>query len=65
MTAMTKSPVRPPQLHSIKQIAEQCDVSTKTVRRWIDAGEIHAHRLGRQVRIAHEDLIAFLSARRR
>lgn len=55
----------PPQLHSIQQVALQCEVSTKTIRRWIAAGDLHAHHLGRQIRISQEDMVAFLAARRR
>ena len=61
---MTKPQARPSQLYSIKQIAQHCDVSTKTIRRWIDAGDLRAHRLGRQMRIAQDDIAAFLAARR-
>jgi hypothetical protein len=32
------------KFHTIKQIAELLDASTRTVRRWIDAGLLVAHR---------------------
>jgi excisionase family DNA binding protein len=35
------------------------------VRRWIESGELHVHRFGRRVRIADEDLAAFIALRRR
>jgi excisionase family DNA binding protein len=56
---------RLPVLFSIREIAERFGVSTKSVRRWIAGGDLHAHRLGRQIRIAEEDAIAFMAARRR
>ena len=58
-------PLPTSKLFSIQQVADHCQVSTKSIRRWIDDGQLHAHRLGRQVRVAHDDLAAFLSARRR
>jgi excisionase family DNA binding protein len=50
---------------SVSHIAEHLDVSTKTVRRWIEAGQLHVHRFGRRVRIADDDLAAFIALRRR
>lgn len=49
-----------PRLLSIMRVAELCDVSTKTVRRWIAQKLIPVHRLGRQLRIGEPDLAAFL-----
>jgi excisionase family DNA binding protein len=50
---------------SIKQAAARLGISPKTVRRWIEAGQLHIHRLGRRITIAEEDLTLFLAARRR
>lgn len=47
-------------LLTIDEVAERCRVSSRTVRRWIGAGDLPAHRLGRQLRIAPNDLSAFL-----
>lgn len=63
--SMPKRQSRLPQLFSVDEIAERFGVSTKTVLRWIQCGELRAHRLGRQYRIAEEDAIAFMAARRR
>lgn len=51
-------------LHTIPQTAKRLQVSTKTVRRWIDAGDLIAHRFGRQLRISDPDLMAFIKLRR-
>jgi excisionase family DNA binding protein len=51
-------------LHTIPQTAKRLQVSTKTVRRWIDAGDLIAHRFGRQFRISDPDLMAFIKLRR-
>ena len=50
---------------TIVAVAERLSVNTQTVRRWIAAGDLHVHRLGRALRISEEDLAAFLSIRRR
>ena len=51
-------------LLTIRQTAATCQVSEKTTRRWIERGELVAHRLGRQWRIAPNDLDMFLKLRR-
>ena len=62
---MTKqlAPTVPP-LFSIPEVAVCLKVSPKTVRRWIDQGDLPVHRLGRQIRISEPDLSAFVRARR-
>ncbi|MBV9783725.1 MAG: helix-turn-helix domain-containing protein [Acidisphaera sp.] len=40
-------------------------MSTRTIRRWLERGELRFHRLGRQHRVSEEDLIAFLARNRR
>jgi excisionase family DNA binding protein len=54
-----------PRLYSINEIADALGVSTKTVRRLIDASELHASRIGRQLRISEEDYRTFVALRRR
>jgi excisionase family DNA binding protein len=51
------------EFFTIQEVAERLSVSTRTVRRWIDNGELVAHRIG-GVRIAEGDLRAFIAARR-
>jgi excisionase family DNA binding protein len=50
---------------TISYVAELVDVDPRTVRRWIDAGKLPAHRIGAVVRIAESDLRAFLATHRR
>ncbi|WP_205082896.1 helix-turn-helix domain-containing protein [Paracraurococcus ruber] len=50
-----------PGLLSVPAVAERLDVSVKTVRRMIDAGELPAHRVGRLVRVSADDLLVFLA----
>jgi excisionase family DNA binding protein len=52
------------RLRTIREVAELCRVSVRTVRRWIDDDELVVHRFGRRVLVADEDLQAFLAARR-
>ena len=52
------------RFHSVTTVALELDVSEKTVRRWIVAGELPYHRLGRQIRVADDDLRSFLAMRR-
>ena len=47
---------------SIAEVAERFNVSTRTVRRWIAAGDLVAHRIGSVVRVAAADLRLFLAA---
>lgn len=48
---------------TIIDVAERLQVSTRTVRRWIDQGELRIHRLGRQLRVTEDDLALFLNQR--
>jgi excisionase family DNA binding protein len=51
------------RLLTIKEAAELCRVSEKTVRRWINARELTAARLGAQWRIRPKDLELFIADR--
>ena len=53
------------RLLTVNEVAELLQISSKTVRRWIDRQELRTHRLGRQLRVAEEDLTAFLAQRRK
>jgi excisionase family DNA binding protein len=49
---------------TIADVAERLHVSGRTVRRWIEAGNLIVHRVGGIVRIAESDLRAFLALHR-
>lgn len=51
---------RAPRLISIAQCADQLSVSEKTVRRWLASGQLHACRLGGQVRIADHEIMRLI-----
>ena len=56
---------RLPRLLAVSEVAELLQVCSKTVRRWAERQELRTHRLGRQLRVAEEDLAAFLGQRRK
>ena len=53
-----------PKLYTIKAVAEALDVSSRTVRRWIENGDLAVHRVDSVVRVAEDDLRAFLALHR-
>jgi excisionase family DNA binding protein len=55
-------PDRPTTLLSIPIIAQRLDVSEKSVRRFIERGLLRAYKICGQIRIAEEDLMAFLAS---
>ena len=63
---MRKDDLDDPPLHlfTVREIADDLKISQKQVRRWIAAGDLIAHRLGRQIRISKADRDLFLRQRR-
>ncbi len=55
------APAAEPRLLSARQVAERTQTSLRSVRRWIAAGDLTVHRLGRSIRIAEPDLERFLA----
>jgi excisionase family DNA binding protein len=52
---------RHPELIGLQEAADYCDVSYRTVRRWIADGRINAVRVGpRLLKVSADDLDAFL-----
>jgi excisionase family DNA binding protein len=51
----------PTWLYSVNEVAEQCGSSEKTIRRLIERGELRHCKVGRSIRVTHEDLAAYLS----
>ena len=52
-------------LYTIPDTARLCQVSERTVRRWITRRDLVAYKLGNQWRIAPGDLDIFLKLRRK
>ena len=57
---MAVSPSRLAPLLTIPATAEKLGLSIRTVRRMIDAGDLHVHRIGRSIRISEEDIALLL-----
>ena len=53
-----------PNLLTLAQTAEVLQISTKTLYRWIEAGDLITHRIGHQLRISEADLQMFIRIRR-
>jgi excisionase family DNA binding protein len=63
LKASTKpAPTR--RLFSVDDIATALGVSTKTVRRMIDRGELISHQIGKLVSVSEEDLATYLKLSR-
>ena len=60
---MAKLPAPFEQLLTINDVAALCQVSNKTVRRWITSGELLAAQLGNQWRIRPAHLNEFIRDR--
>jgi excisionase family DNA binding protein len=58
---MTRGPLT--RFYTVAQVADLLAVSTRSIRRWIVARELLAHKFGRQVRISEIDLKAFVERR--
>jgi excisionase family DNA binding protein len=60
----TNSPKASSNFYTINQIAKFVEVSSRTVRRWIQGGLLVAHRINGLVRISEADFQAFLATHR-
>jgi excisionase family DNA binding protein len=62
--AATRSVAAPNRFFTINDVADWLNVSPRTVRRWINTGDLVVHRFGGVVRIAESDLRTFSAAHR-
>ena len=53
----------PPRFYSVAQVAQHLQVSQKTIRRWIEGGDLDVYRLGRLIRISDQALQAYLQTK--
>jgi excisionase family DNA binding protein len=53
-----------PRFFTISDIANRLDLSSRTVRRWIDDRLLVAHRIRGVVRISEADFAAFIAGQR-
>ena len=59
---MQTDPEQP--FYTVEQLAERWQLSVRTVRRFIKAGELSVHRIGTQIRIAASAVMQFEKLRR-
>ncbi len=64
MTTTTPGTSPLPALYTVTETAKLLKVSPRTVRRWIEKGDLRVHRFGRQIRITDSDLVTFIRQRR-
>ncbi len=64
MTPPTPGTSPLPSFYSVSETAKLLKVNPKTVRRWIEHGDLTVHRFGRQIRITEPDLVAFIRQHR-
>ncbi len=50
-------------LLDVPAIARRLDVCEKTVRRFIARGDLHAYRIGRQLRVSEEEYLRFINTK--
>ncbi|HEX3664823.1 MAG TPA: helix-turn-helix domain-containing protein [Rhizomicrobium sp.] len=65
MSAKAWAGAMPVEYLTMDQFADELGISTRTIRRWRDAGELHAYKIGHQWRISREDVNAFMAVRRK
>ena len=53
-----------PRMLVVQEVAELCQVSERTVWRWIRNNNLNAHRFGRLTRISEKDFENFLRSNR-
>ena len=53
-----------PRMLVVQEIAERCQVSERTVWRWIRNKELNAHHFGNLTRISEKDFVKFLRCNR-
>ncbi|OLV20044.1 helix-turn-helix domain-containing protein [Deinococcus marmoris] len=51
----------PVRMYTVPEVAQMARVTDRTIRNHIRLGLLHPRRLGRSVRIAEVDLLAYLS----
>lgn len=54
-----------PRLLTVDAVAERLDLSRKTIRRLIKAGELRKHQIGLAIRVSEDDLAMFVRMSRK
>lgn len=56
-----KTETRPEPLMTVEQVARLCNVSTKSVYRWVELGHLAVLRAGSQLRFRRRDVETYLA----
>jgi excisionase family DNA binding protein len=51
-----------PDFYLVEELAKKLRVNKMTIYRYLKAGKLHAHKMGREYRIAKEEFERFLEA---
>ena len=51
-------------LFTVKQVAQACGVSERTVRRWTASGDLPYHKINRSIRVSREDFHTFVGEKK-
>ena len=62
MPMETTSAVMQPEFYLVNELAEKLRVSEMTIYRYIEAGKLKAHKLGKGYRIPREEFTRFLES---
>lgn len=60
LVALRKTDMPTERVYTIDQVADWLGFNRKTVKRWIESGELAASKLGQQYRIRQADLDEFM-----
>lgn len=53
------------KMYTVQEVAQQLRVSERTVRNWVESGELRVFRIGKRgYRISETDLLAFVERRK-
>lgn len=53
------------KMYTVQEVAQQLRVSERTVRNWVERGELRVFRIGKRgYRIPESDLLAFIESRK-
>ena len=58
-------PMQDDKMHTVSEVAQRLRVSDRTVRNWVERGELKVFRIGKRgYRIAESDLLAFIERKK-
>jgi excisionase family DNA binding protein len=61
---MSAKPAQRTRMFTVNEIADELQLSTKSIRRLIQSGDLQAHQFGDAIRVSPEDLESYRHRRR-